>query len=427
MAAQDAPKPPESPLQQHDSINQQKSPQSRRPELQFIHRPLVPIGDLPLNSLLSLRIMSYNMLAQSLVRRTLFPTSGTALKWATRSQVLTMELGYYLPHIMCLQEVDQDQFRSYWRKKLHELGYEYVFECGYGKRHGVLIAYRADMMVCEQRLKIYYDDESVGTLRAQTETGNIGLVVCLRFRDEIRDRYPDLKKGIVVATTHLFWHPMGTFERARQLNLLVSKTKQFAESMSGETKSHYLFVTGDFNTQPFDFPYLGATSQKPLSRQFEEPEMTLARSLADPDALRSMIDEPADKDFEPSPEHRQAIEQLKYSYDSLGYNAISLYSVGYGQVDPGNCGLDNSEGEPFFSNWAHTWRGLLDYIFVLSPTLHQKQNHIQDLLAEQEGVRLVGLLRLPRKEEMGPEPSGQPRTGQYPSDHLCIMAEVELC
>ena len=47
-------------------------------------------------------------------------------------------------------------------------------------------------------------------------------------------------------------------------------------------------------------------------------------------------------------------------------------------------------------------------------------------LAEQYKIKLTKLLRLPTPEEMGPPPSGQTRMNQYPSDHLSIMAEVQL-
>lgn len=47
-------------------------------------------------------------------------------------------------------------------------------------------------------------------------------------------------------------------------------------------------------------------------------------------------------------------------------------------------------------------------------------------LAEQYKIKLTKLLRLPTPEEMGSPPSGQPRMHQYPSDHLSIMAEVQL-
>ena len=47
-------------------------------------------------------------------------------------------------------------------------------------------------------------------------------------------------------------------------------------------------------------------------------------------------------------------------------------------------------------------------------------------LENDQGIRILRLLRMPEAQEMGLEPSGQPRLGQYASDHLCLVAEVEL-
>lgn len=401
------------------------------PHLQFIKRPLVTVNKDPPSSL-RLKIMSYNTLAQSLVRRTLFPTSGNALKWATRSKVLTSELKYYDADIMCLQEVDEVQFESYWKEKLKELGYEYKFERAYTKRHGIVIAFKPQLVSSTYSRVINYDREDAGFLSSQTTTDNLGLVTCLSFTKETREKYPQLKSGIVIATTHLFWHPMGTYERARQSFLLMLRTIQFAMMLGGSPNSFYHFMAGDFNTQPFDFPYLAMTSSKPLSRQVGEPEAVLAKSLG------TVIDDEEEEEEEADGQTRSApqsaptenqlstIDELKTLYDEMPFNAISLYSIGYELVDPANSGIDNADHEPYFSNWAHAWRGLLDYIFVLAPRINQRQPDVRERLVEDQGVKLISLLRLPRKQEMGSEPSGQPRTGQYPSDHLCLMAEVEL-
>lgn len=58
----------------------------------FIQRRLVPVRDgaMPISSRNAARftLMTYNILAQSLVRRKLFPTSGESLKWKNRQWVL---------------------------------------------------------------------------------------------------------------------------------------------------------------------------------------------------------------------------------------------------------------------------------------------------------------------------------------------------
>jgi RNA exonuclease NGL2 len=86
----------------------------------------------------------------------------------------------------------------------------------------------------------------------------------------------------------------------------------------------------------------------------------------------------------------------------------SLYSTGLKACQPDNA--INAFGEPPFTNWAQGYRETLDYIFVL-----KRENAGK--------VKLLGLLKMPKREEMG---EGEPREGRFPSDHVCEMVEIEL-
>lgn len=65
--------------------------------------------------------MSYNILAQTLIRREIYPTNGKILKWSVRSQILLDELKHYNADIMCLQEVDKVQYEGFWVSQLEKL------------------------------------------------------------------------------------------------------------------------------------------------------------------------------------------------------------------------------------------------------------------------------------------------------------------
>jgi RNA exonuclease NGL2 len=86
----------------------------------------------------------------------------------------------------------------------------------------------------------------------------------------------------------------------------------------------------------------------------------------------------------------------------------SLYSMGLKLCQPDIA--INAFGEPPVTNWAHGYKETLDYIFVV-------QNEMKDK------VKLMGLLKMPRLDEMG---EGEPQEGRFPSDHVCEMVEVEL-
>lgn len=415
------------------------------------------------------KIMSYNILAQALIRRKLFPTSGNALKWSTRSQVLLSEFKHYDADILCLQELDFVQYNSYWRKMLAQLGYDMKYYRADTKNHGLAIAYKSDKFICKHQSFVYYDKELSGDLAPRTSTQNIGFLACLEFTPNVLSKYSNIKRnGIIIGTTHLFWHPFGTFERTRQTYLILKKFKEFQSTMNtlkDNNNGWYNFFAGDFNSQPFDAPYLSITA-KPvkysgrapivlgcsLSYQYSKNRGIVDREQGNEEGKENEQEEeeedeeggniekfgknqpkdPVPDTFEPTAEQLRLIDNMENLHNTLDMRAISLYSVGYKLVDPDNAGLDNDRDEPIFSNWAHAWRGLLDYIFVISSWDAENESFTNkvdtiDQVEENNGIKLTKLLKLPLPKDMGPEPSGQPRLGQYPSDHLCLMAEVALC
>lgn len=434
-------------------------------ELRFKTRDMLEIPNVSKDDdTFKIKIMSYNVLAQALIRRKLFPTSGNALKWSTRSQVLLSEMKHYDTDILCLQELDFIQYNSFWRKEFSNLGYDSKYYRADTKNHGLAIVYKNDKFICKHQSFIYYDKESSGDITPRTSTQNIGFLTCLEFTPNVLRKYPSISRnGIIVGTTHLFWHPFGTFERTRQTYLILKKFKEFRSTMNsikGNDKGWYDFFAGDFNSQPFDTPYLSITS-KPANYT-DRGQLVLGCSLSyqysknrgvvendDDDNEGDQDDhveeeggniekfgkdqprDPVPDTFEATPKQLQLVKKMEELHNSLDMRAISLYSVGYKLVDPQNSGLDNDRNEPSFSNWAHAWRGLLDYIFVISSWDCESEVYTDrvDTIEEvhqRNGVKLLSLLKLPLPKDMGPEPSGQPRTGQYPSDHLCLIAEVAL-
>lgn len=404
------------------------------------------------------------------------------------------ELQHYDADILCLQEVDYIQYNSFWSKEFEKLGYLSKFYRSAIKNHGLAIVYRASLFVCKHQSFINYDKERAeGLPIPRTITQNVGFLIHFEFKQPILEKFPCLKEksGLIIGTTHMFWHPFGTFERSRQAYLVLAKFKEFQNVLTslGYDKGFYSFFSGDFNSQPFDSPYLSITA-KPI-KYVERAQKVIACSLSyqysknrgivegeekDEDGKEEEKDEdedvtpstpievaepvpvteaedsntsdngeeggniekfgkdqprdPVPDSFNATEEQLQLVKQMEDVHNNLDMRAISLYSVGYKAVHPENAGLDNERGEPTFSNWAHAWRGLLDYIFIISKWEKDENHSVNvDTLEELESkqcVRLLELLRLPLPEEMGPEPSGQPRVGQYPSDHLCMMAKVEL-
>lgn len=422
------------------------------PELQFIRRPILPLheGENPMG--FKFKLMTYNCLAQTLIRRKLFPTSGDALKWYRRSKVLLNEFKYYNADVICLQEIDFIQFQNFWKDELTKLGYDSQFHRQASKNHGVAIVWKKDYFFLTDKMMIDFDKESSGDIPPRTTTNNAGLILSLKLSDKVKQRYNLKKSGIIVGTTHLFWHPFGTFERTRQCYVVLNKVKEFSHRVNvlqngndGDYSHWYSFFCGDFNSQPFDSPYLSMT-RKPIEynkraktviecstsytfSKMRDGEEDDAEEEEGGNIEKFGTDQPAHpvpQSYEAKDHERELVKQMQSLHNSLDMRAISLYSVAYGRVHPENAGLDNERNEPEISNWAHTWRGLLDYLFLIRRWDYANCVEIDSLesFEKENGLRIRGLLRLPPSKEMTEH--GQPHTGEYPSDHLCMLCELEL-
>lgn len=89
---------------------------------------------------------------------------------------------------------------------LENAGYAHHYGSGPGKSHGCMIAFKKHLYSMVSDRVIYYDqyvpmDNSGRSLTKNTfKTRNIGLLVAFKSLNQESE-------GLIVATTHLFWHP----------------------------------------------------------------------------------------------------------------------------------------------------------------------------------------------------------------------------
>lgn len=210
----------------------------------------------------TVRVLSWNILAQGLVRRKLFPGSD-CLKWKEREAGLCAEMRAHDWDIAAFQEVDKVEVHG---PNLESTGRRYLYTKGYAaKQHGLMIAWRVQPSSKEgsaHRMTfhdspagskvVYFDQESVGPVTEGRKglsrvTRNIALFAALASTD-------DAAKGVIVATTHLFWHPMHAYERARQSGILKRALLAWKESDSS-WRDWPIILAGDFNDQPHSATY----------------------------------------------------------------------------------------------------------------------------------------------------------------------------
>lgn len=316
---------------------------------------------------------------------------------------MATEIQHYNPDIIVMQEVDEVKVASFWTPLLETTGLACVFHTFPKKAHGLLIAYRESLFSVVDELRINYDEVTSPEILQLNTTRNTGFAVALEFQP---GKSSQGCKGIVLGNSHLFWHPNGSYERARQLAVLGIELERFGKKF----ENWPIILGGDFNSSPDDLPYnflinrpkricdIPAHTQDILKRSVTYLE---SKQVNQENAERATVDDHAN--------------DLISLYQQISDHTItSFYGDNYRYVHPENS-LPADYYEPSFSNWAHSWRGLLDYIFYFNP-----RN------CECSRVVVLELLRMPEPVEMGPVPNGQPRESQYPSDHLCIMAKISI-
>ncbi|KAH9944043.1 Endonuclease/exonuclease/phosphatase [Epithele typhae] len=373
----------------------------------------------PGNGGLSLRVMTWNLLAQTLVRRELFPTSD-CLKAAQREHMIYNEILSHRAAICCLQEVDRTE------KLFPELE-----RAGYACKHGCLIAYRAAAFECVRRRVVAYDEQEVraadrvldeGSTRkgSSFRTKNIANVVALQRRDA-----PD--EGVIVATTHLFWHP-----RTHKLHPPPEVAKFRAEG--GDAQSRWpCIIAGDFNFGPDDAAYslLVGDPLLPAQKAMLERSRVVHASI-DPSVPQT--GKPEEEDPDPDPDRvivnaRRArpptgcsptrSSSASSARPSTGAPPTSAYDAGMRTVPSladrqltfgSRATVDGARrgaNEPVYTSYTHYWQAVLDYIFVLD--------------APGRGVTVEGLAAPHPAEAFG---EGLPRKGVCGSDHISLAADL---
>ncbi|KAI0788545.1 Endonuclease/exonuclease/phosphatase [Abortiporus biennis] len=401
--------------------NRIKAQQEEEARSKILPRPWVKFAD-PNPGDLTVRVMSWNLLAQCLIRRALFPASD-CLKAAQRENMLYREILSHNADVCCMQEVDRTEKLF---PVLEEAGYALNYATGPRKHHGCLIAYKKDIFEQIQERKIQYDLQEVheeGTERARRGssfvTRNIAFMLALR-----RSKGED--DGIIIATTHLFWHPA-------QVTILLREVSAFR-------KQHGLdhwpcIIAGDFNFHPSDSVYSLIVGDPLLPHQLERLATSrVVHVTIDPEvpitSPKLVVEDDEDGD-ESDPDRIITNSRLATEADGLLTDEelvqmikdigspISVYDQGLrNDHNPEDLPLTHGthspipQGrlggfEPNFTSYTHYWKCTLDYIFVLDPP-----------------DRKVGILGIAKPHPAASLEPGLPHYGIGGSDHISLAADL---
>ncbi|KAJ2009583.1 RNA exonuclease ngl2 [Coemansia thaxteri] len=407
-------------------------------------------------------VMSYNILCQKLIRRSLFPyASSKSLKWKSRKEKLLKEISHWKADILCLQEVGIEHWHQIYAPHFRQAGYDSRMFFSMQKSHGIAILWKRAKfhMVGEQTVNM---DDSICVDGERLITDNVGLVVVLRFGSEVArvesvDPYADSvdpeyrisaggastavpgPPGVIVTNTHLYWKPGACYERLQQQIAMLAAQRSIQE----KHPDYPVIFCGDFNTTPDDAGYALLTKARPVvlnewqldnllpvtmedDEEEDEEEnddaedstsgsvsttsyaaVTSAGTLAESEDLvakRRRLEEyerKAEADLARDQERvRRLVSLLQMENPIL---LRSCYST-YAELDP-TYATKQWPGEPIYTNYAK-WSGTLDYIFY-APT---------------RGLAVRDVLSLPAEQRMKP---GLPNE-TFASDHVALAARFGL-
>ena len=407
-----------------------------------------------------LTVLSYNLLAQSLIRRTFFPyASTTALRVQPRVALLTAELLSHSPHVITLQELDTELYTSHYQTVLGHFGYESVWASRRNGRHGCAIFWKAELLqqVTYEALQFddiadeYPDDAAV---QDELRKGNVAQVLALKLRQPTAQS-PSAsasvsapspppaavlsEHGLLVTNTHLQWHPALRFVRLRQVDRLLGALHA-AHSALLPARFHRV-LCGDWNVTPVTsiYSYLttgrvdpalwpsferpqeptqrvenGASSHPAGAKQAEadaeaEAEATTdstAAAGADDSAARDAALNARLEEVKRILERRAEWPQLRSVY--ARYTDIVPDDIRPSVLDSATREWSGWTGEPPFTHYVQRWKGTLDYILIAR---EDDAGDVKDPTGTHSTLEPISILEIPTEEEVS-------RAVALPNDYM---------
>ncbi|KAI8820729.1 Endonuclease/exonuclease/phosphatase [Fimicolochytrium jonesii] len=377
----------------------------------------------------TLTIMTYNILAQCLCRRELFPyCKKEHLKYKARVPRVLYEITQDLkPDVACLQEVDN--FDEMVKPVLEREGYDWEYLRKVKEKengHGLCIIWKKSIFYKHASQSLFYDTSPLTHPTTLTPlTNNIAQLLALKLH-----RPAGGVGGILLSNTHLFWKPFFRYERSRQGWVLMDAVERFRRELVGAGGKWPGFVCGDFNTLPNDGLYRALTKQPLTVQQIADLEPLTTSSP--PPANPAPVSPPSPTSPPSDPTPSQILTNLSHlptlhsAYST--YRAIHPTHPGYSPVlspDAANT-ADHASAqvewdEPPYTNYA-AWKGTLDYIFLVGEGGGGAEEGAGGEGIGETRVEVESVLEIPPPALLEP---GLPND-HFGSDHVALMAKVTL-
>lgn len=223
----------------------------------------------------SVRVMTYNVLADAYSHTwgALYPYLSPEAADPERRLPMAMEdVRLAAPDVVALQEVDRKWYDTFWLPQMEAAGYSPVGALAEKTgltREGCAMFCRADRWAVAQTEIVGLKEpgptpeEEVTAAWVKTQPhlvealSKISTVAQLAVLEpiEVSDREAEVAPSLVVANTHLFFHPGAVHLRCLQARWLLRHAdklrRRYAQDVAG-SRGVGLVICGDFNGEPFD-------------------------------------------------------------------------------------------------------------------------------------------------------------------------------
>ncbi|NXP28990.1 ANGE2 protein, partial [Scytalopus superciliaris] len=188
-------------------------------------------------------VMSYNILSQDLLednshlykhcrQRLLF--------WAYRFPNILQEIKQLDADVLCLQEVQEDHYRTEIKSHLESLGYHCEYKMRTGRKpDGCAICFKTSKFSLISSNPVEFFRRDIPLL----DRDNVGLVLLLQPRFHCKSN-----AAICIANTHLLYNPRRGDIKLTQLAMLLAEIASVAPRKDGSFCP--IIICGDFNSVP---------------------------------------------------------------------------------------------------------------------------------------------------------------------------------
>ncbi|CAG2217460.1 CCR4 [Mytilus edulis] len=342
-------------------------------------------------------VMCYNVLCDKYCTRQLYGYCPSwALNWDFRKKGIMDEIKHYGADIICLQEVETDQFYNFFLPDLKAIGYDGIFSAKSRARtmteserkhvDGCAIFYRTNKFTLVKEHLIEFNKLAMANAEGSDDMlnrvmtkDNIGLAALLETKEgayeNVHPQENQIRQPVMVSTAHIHWDPEFSDVKLIQTMMLVNELKKITEETiqsyklgTTDVNSIPLIMCGDLNSLPDSGVVEYLVSGKVANNHIDFKEISYEEIL-----------------------HRICVKNEK---DILSHDF--RLNKAYDDIMP-------------FTNYTYDFKGVIDYIFY-----------------SREHFNLLGML--------GPLDEGWFRQNKVvgcphphiPSDHFSLLVDIEM-